>query len=295
MFESILLIIRRFNSSNSLWVWRPHSKTHCPSGSRSNRLGALAPDVAPHGQEMRVRLAPRAKSVTSMVATEQVWHLSAKATAPAGLLWNQLPGKKFQATKALKYKSLSVWHNSYLELESQNLTVLEFSAKLSYNLLESEEIQQTFLIYACMGQDALISDLVRYCISLGLLQGIDNVREARDRVHKLVARLKELSLLSESFSSICFTMQSLIRDAALPQEGKTLKSKEKGLSLSALCKANKHRNQLSIKLEHQSESGLRLKHLTVYKNTPEVDQVKVNQSQRRRRLIYKVSVGSLCV
>ncbi|KAL2321978.1 hypothetical protein Fmac_026357 [Flemingia macrophylla] len=93
--------------------------------------------------------------------------------------------------------------------------MLEFSAKLSYNLLESEEIQQTFLIYACMGQDTLISDLVRYYISLGLLQGIDAVREARDRVHKLVARLKELSLLSESFSSRCFTMQSLIRDAAL--------------------------------------------------------------------------------
>ncbi|KAL2319908.1 hypothetical protein Fmac_028877 [Flemingia macrophylla] len=91
----------------------------------------------------------------------------------------------------------------------------EFSAKLSYNLLESEEIQQTFLIYACMGQDELISDLVRYCIILGLLQGIDVVQEARDRVHKLVARLKELSLLSKSFSSRCFTMQSLIRDAAL--------------------------------------------------------------------------------
>ncbi|KAL2327445.1 hypothetical protein Fmac_020872 [Flemingia macrophylla] len=91
----------------------------------------------------------------------------------------------------------------------------EFSAKLSYNLLKSEEIQHTFLIYACMGQDALISDLVRYCISLGLLQGIDVVREAIDKVHKLVARLKELSFLFESFSSRCFTMQSLIRDAAL--------------------------------------------------------------------------------
>ncbi|KAL2347592.1 hypothetical protein Fmac_001592 [Flemingia macrophylla] len=32
------------------------------------------------------------------------------------------------------------------------------------------------------GQDALISDLVRYCIGLGLLQGIDTVREARDRM-----------------------------------------------------------------------------------------------------------------
>ncbi|KAL2322132.1 hypothetical protein Fmac_026511 [Flemingia macrophylla] len=127
----------------------------------------------------------------------------------------RLPVTIITATKALKYKSLSVWHNAYLELESQNLTMPEFFSKLSYNLLESEEIQQTFLIYACMGQDALISDLVRYCISLGLLQGIDTVREARYRVHKLGARLKDLSLLSESFSSRCFTMQSLIRDAAL--------------------------------------------------------------------------------
>ncbi|KAL2318566.1 hypothetical protein Fmac_032442 [Flemingia macrophylla] len=72
----------------------------------------------------------------------------------------------------------------------------EFSAKLSYNLLESEEIQQTFLIYACMGQDALISDLVRYCISLGLLQGIDTVREARDRVHKLVASIQKMPVFA---------------------------------------------------------------------------------------------------
>ncbi|KAL2344528.1 hypothetical protein Fmac_005813 [Flemingia macrophylla] len=108
-----------------------------------------------------------------------------------------VPTKLIERSKnGLLESNLSVWHNTYLELESQNLTMPEFSAKLSYNLLESEEIQQTFLIYACMGHDGLISDLVRYCISLGLLQGIDTVREARDRVHKLVARLKELILLS---------------------------------------------------------------------------------------------------
>ncbi|KAL2324419.1 hypothetical protein Fmac_023477 [Flemingia macrophylla] len=159
-----------------------------------------------------------------------VFRRGKELTAPKGQLLetscyedlegNQLSGivpmKLIERSKnGLLESNLSVWHNAYLELESQNLTMLEFSAKLSYNLLESEEIQQTFLIYACMGQDALISDLVRYCISLGLLQGIDVVREARDRVHKLVARLKELSLLSESFSTRCFTMQSLIRDAAL--------------------------------------------------------------------------------
>nr|KYP76992.1 Disease resistance protein At4g27190 [Cajanus cajan] len=126
-----------------------------------------------------------------------------------------LPVTIITTAKALKYKSLTVWHDAYLELERQNLTISEFSTKLSYDLLENEELKQTFLICACMGQDALITDLVRYCIGLGLLQGIDTVREARNRVHELVGKLKELSLLSDSFSSKCFTMQNIIRDAAL--------------------------------------------------------------------------------
>ncbi|KAL2322697.1 hypothetical protein Fmac_027076 [Flemingia macrophylla] len=152
----------------------------------------------------------------------------------------------------------------------------EFSAKLSYNLLESEEIQQTFLIYACMGQDALISDLVRYCISLGLLQGIDTVREARDRVHKLVARLKELSLLSESFSSRCFTMQSLIRDAALLIASKRCLSSKIEAKVQKRLKALGNATIMESKLEQSNKFiGHRFGSLDCYNKVLSLEKLKI--------------------
>ncbi|KAL3009270.1 hypothetical protein AAZX31_07G074700 [Glycine max] len=127
-----------------------------------------------------------------------------------------LPMTIVTTAKALKNKSLVVWEKAYLDLGKQNLTAMpEFSTKLSYDLLENEELKHTFLICARMGRDALITDLVRYCIGLGFLQGIYTVREARDRVYALVGKLKELSLLSDSFSIDHFTMHDIIRDVAL--------------------------------------------------------------------------------
>jgi len=41
-----------------------------------------------------------------------------------------------------------------------------------------------------MSHDALLTDLVRNYIGLGLLQGIYTAREARDRVHALVEGVK---------------------------------------------------------------------------------------------------------
>ncbi|XP_027907853.1 uncharacterized protein LOC114167100 isoform X3 [Vigna unguiculata] len=127
-----------------------------------------------------------------------------------------LPMTIVATAKALKNKSLLVWEDAYRNLERQNLTaVQEFSTKLSYNLLENDELKHTLLVCARMSNDALLTDLVRNCIGLGLLQGIYMVKEARDRIHMLVAELKELSLLSDSFSSDRFTMQDNIRDAVL--------------------------------------------------------------------------------
>ncbi|CAJ1949986.1 unnamed protein product [Sphenostylis stenocarpa] len=127
-----------------------------------------------------------------------------------------LPMTIVTTATALKGKSLPIWKDAYRRLESQNLTARpEFSTKLSYELLEDKELKHTFLICARMNHDALITDLVRYCIALGLFQGIYTVREATDRVHALVAKLKDLSLLSDSFSRDRFTMQDVVRDAAL--------------------------------------------------------------------------------
>ncbi|MED6113708.1 hypothetical protein PIB30_073311 [Stylosanthes scabra] len=66
-----------------------------------------------------------------------------------------------------------------------------------------------------MGQDALIADLVKRCIGLGFLQDIYTVKEARDRVQSLLVKLKQTGLLSDSYSNDHFSMQNIVRNAAL--------------------------------------------------------------------------------
>jgi len=127
-----------------------------------------------------------------------------------------LPMTIVTTARALKNKSLSVWDQTNRKLESQNLTgVPEFSTKLSYELLEDEELKYTFLLCARMGHDALIMDLVKYCIGFGFLQGINTARQTRDKLFMLVAKLKEAGLLSDSYSSDHFTMPDTVRRAAL--------------------------------------------------------------------------------
>ncbi|XP_027905952.1 uncharacterized protein LOC114165560 [Vigna unguiculata] len=127
-----------------------------------------------------------------------------------------LPMTIVTTARALKNKSLSVWEETNRKLESQNLTgAPEYSTKLSYELLEDEELKHIFLLCARMGHDALIVDLVKYCIGFGSLRGFNTARETRDRVYTLVAKLKESGLLSDSYSSDHFTMPDTVRRAAL--------------------------------------------------------------------------------
>ncbi|KAJ1392589.1 P-loop containing nucleoside triphosphate hydrolase [Sesbania bispinosa] len=136
---------------------------------------------------------------------------------------NGLPTTIITTARALKNQSRSVWEDVHQRLENKTLIAAsEFSTKLSYELLENEELKDTFLLCARLGQDALIMDLVKYCIGLGFLEGIYTVREARSRVYALVGRLKVSGLLSYSYPSDHFTMSDIVRSAAL-----SIASKEK--------------------------------------------------------------------
>ncbi|KAL4393474.1 hypothetical protein AHAS_Ahas02G0055600 [Arachis hypogaea] len=143
-----------------------------------------------------------------------------------------LPMSIVTTAKALKNQNHLVWRETLKTLERQKLTgTPEYSTNLSYQLLENEELKCTFLLCACMGQDALVSDLVRLCIGLGFLEGIYTVREARDKVQILLMKLKESGLLSNSYSISCFAMQNLVRDAAL-----LTASEEKQIFMLTKCK-----------------------------------------------------------
>ncbi|XLS80925.1 hypothetical protein HN51_046756 [Arachis hypogaea] len=127
-----------------------------------------------------------------------------------------LPMSIVTTAKALKNQSRYVWQETLNTLERQKLAgTPEYSTKLSYELLANEELKLIFLLCACMDQDALVSDLVRLCIGLGFLEGVYTAKEARDQVQMLLIHLKESGLLSDSYSNDRFTMQNLVRKAAL--------------------------------------------------------------------------------
>ncbi|MED6125072.1 hypothetical protein PIB30_065080 [Stylosanthes scabra] len=133
---------------------------------------------------------------------------------------NGLPMLIVTTARALKnQKNHLVWKDTYRTLEklaAENPNAApEYSTNLSYGLLENEELKLIFLLCARMDNDALVADLVRYCIGLGFLQGVYSVWEVRDRVQMLLAKLKDAGLLSNSYSSNRFTMPNLVRNAAL--------------------------------------------------------------------------------
>ncbi|XLR53173.1 hypothetical protein HN51_021399 [Arachis hypogaea] len=126
-----------------------------------------------------------------------------------------LPMSIVTTAKALKNQSRSVWEETLKTLERQKFAgTPEYSTKLSYELLANEELKLIFLLCACMGQDALVSDLVRLCIGLGFLD-VYTAKEARDQVQMLLIHLKESGLLSDGYSNDGFTMQNLVHNAAL--------------------------------------------------------------------------------
>ncbi|XP_027337391.1 uncharacterized protein LOC113851105 [Abrus precatorius] len=163
---------------------------------------------------------------------------------------NGLPMLIVTTAKALKNQSRSTWEDVRRQLEWQKSTGSpEFSTKLSYQLLEDEELKYTFLLCARMGHDTLLMDLVKYCVGLGFLQGIYTVREARDRVYSLVGKLKGSGLLSDSYSTDHFTMQDIVRSAAL-----SIASKDKQVFTMTKAKVDelhdKFRRYAAISLHH---------------------------------------------
>ncbi|KAI4353813.1 hypothetical protein L6164_002739 [Bauhinia variegata] len=130
-----------------------------------------------------------------------------------------LPVALVTVGRALKNMNYSVWNDVLRQLERQEFMgvqeYMEFSTKLSYDQLKDEELKAIFLLCAQMGNDSLIVDLLKYCIGLGILKDIYTIREARDKLNKLIGILKNSSLLTDGYSSDRFTIHDLVCDAAL--------------------------------------------------------------------------------
>ncbi|WVZ05458.1 hypothetical protein V8G54_018804 [Vigna mungo] len=128
--------------------------------------------------------------------------------------------------RTLKNKSLSTWEDVCQQIKRQNFTsewgFTDFSIKLSYDHLKNEELKCIFLHCARMGNDALIMDLVKFCVGLNLLPGVHTIAHARKRVKEMIKELEESSLLVKSYSIDRFNMHDIVRDVAL-----SISSKEK--------------------------------------------------------------------
>ncbi|XP_068488939.1 uncharacterized protein [Phaseolus vulgaris] len=166
-----------------------------------------------------------AKTLLKKVADVKTSEFDGNATEIAK--WSAgLPIALVSIGRTLKHKSLSAWEDVCQQIKRQSFSeewrFTDFSIKLSYDHLKNEQLKCIFLHCARMGHDALIMDLVKFCIGLNLLQGFHTITDARKRVKEVIHELEESSLLVRSYSGDRFNMHDIVRDVAI-----SISSKEK--------------------------------------------------------------------
>ncbi|KAL5823636.1 hypothetical protein ACOSQ4_021536 [Xanthoceras sorbifolium] len=89
---------------------------------------------------------------------------------------------------------------------------------LSYKRLESEELMSTFLLCCIMGctDDVSIEVLLIYAVGLSLFHEENTIEEVRDKVRKMVRKLKDCSLLLGIPNGETFSIHDVIRDVGGP-------------------------------------------------------------------------------
>ncbi|XP_054792825.1 probable disease resistance protein At4g27220 isoform X2 [Prosopis cineraria] len=121
--------------------------------------------------------------------------------------------------RTLRNKNYLEWKDTLGQLERKEFTEVaesvEFSTKLSFHHLENEKLKSTFLLCAQLGHHPQIMDLVKYYIGLGIFEMFLTIKEARARVFKLIEKLKDSSLLLNSYSIDRFNMHDMILEVAL--------------------------------------------------------------------------------
>ncbi|KAE8675352.1 Cc-nbs-lrr resistance-like protein [Hibiscus syriacus] len=107
--------------------------------------------------------------------------------------------------RALQKQSLFVWNEALRQLQrpySENPSEISaevYSAiELSINHLRGEEVKQVFLLCSLLRRNANINYLLRYAIGLGLIKGIDTLKEGQDALLTVMSTLKASCLLLDS-------------------------------------------------------------------------------------------------
>ncbi|KAL4639792.1 hypothetical protein ACB092_03G243700 [Castanea dentata] len=137
----------------------------------------------------------------------------------------QLPIAITTVANALKNQTnIYVWRDflkqltmsSPIEIEGMDEKVYK-SIRLSYEILGSEEAKSLLLLCSLHPEDydIEVEDLLKYGVGLGLFRNLDTIEEARCRVHSLVERLKDSSLLLDGDRKGEVKMHDVIRDVVI--------------------------------------------------------------------------------
>ncbi|KAK8271985.1 hypothetical protein V6Z12_D11G299500, partial [Gossypium hirsutum] len=121
----------------------------------------------------------------------------------------RLPLALATVARALRNKPLFFWRDALqqlqrpcLEKSSDDISAEVYKAiKYSIDHLSSEDLKQIFLLCSLLRRDTRIEDLLRYALALGLINGANSMKAARDRLLKMLSTLKESCLLLDSKSS----------------------------------------------------------------------------------------------
>ncbi|OMO99012.1 Disease resistance protein [Corchorus olitorius] len=134
-----------------------------------------------------------------------------------------LPVAISTVARTLRNKSISAWRSARKQLENpssgglKDISAAVYTAlKLSYDHIEGEKVKRFFLFCSMLPHDALIQDVLKYSIGLGLLLGDYRVEDARDRLLTWVSHLKASGLLMDSYNNNdCFDMHDIICNVAM--------------------------------------------------------------------------------
>uniref|UniRef100_A0A2N9I1S7 NB-ARC domain-containing protein n=1 Tax=Fagus sylvatica TaxID=28930 RepID=A0A2N9I1S7_FAGSY len=135
-----------------------------------------------------------------------------------------LPVAIVTVARALENKTKDEWIAALEQLKKsipKNIPGLHSkvysSIEFSYSYLKSDEAKSCFLLCCLFPEDfdIPIEYLVRYGVGRRLFAKIDNVAEARSRVHAMVNDLKRSFLLLDSKNKECVKMHDVVRDVAI--------------------------------------------------------------------------------
>ncbi|XP_073037258.1 probable disease resistance protein At4g27220 isoform X2 [Primulina eburnea] len=135
-----------------------------------------------------------------------------------------LPVALASVARALKQKSHPTWENALVQLRNSTPTnILEVRNDvyrplvLSYLALEGNDAKDLFLLCSLFREDSniCIENLVRYGIGLDIFEGINNIREGRNRTRALIELLKDRFLLQDGHKEGFVKMHDVVRDVAI--------------------------------------------------------------------------------